>query len=494
MASHVPVHPLWGSLALDRVSGVSLQDQIVQFFREAIVAGKMQPGKRVPSSRKLALEHGISRTTAVEAYERLVAEGYLVSWRGAGVFVAESLPEDVRTQVAERRIGRASRRTPIFAKPNMREYRLPLAPGMPAIDRFPWSDWAKITSQICREQPLDAISYGDPQGELSLREAIAEYLGVARGIVCGPEQIVVMSGTEHTFGFAAERIAVPGTSVWTEDPGHPFERNLLRTIGLDPVPIPVDSHGLDVAYGLRHAPHARLALVSPSHQYPLGVTMDMARREALIEWSNATGAWILENEIDGDYRYTSRPLPPLYLLARSSRVVYCGSLSKPLAPGLRINYLVMPEDLIGTLEVPCATLTPILTQLVLARFSSSGRMASHMRKMRVLYAKRRALLADALRSECAGLLDVQHLPEAGLRMLALLPAGVSDTRVAADCLAAGIKVEPLSDCYAGSAAKTGLIIGFASTPEERISPTVQILAGVLRRAHWTYPPHENWLY
>src|SRR5690606_18200065 len=211
--------------------------------------------RRVPSSRQLALEHGISRTTAVQAYERLVAEGYLVSSQGAGVFVAESLPEDLQRKAAARAVGlTAARRTPRFAKPDMRKYQLPLAPGMPAIDRFPWPEWAKMTARICREQPLNALSYGDPQGELPLREAIAEYLGVARGIVCSPGQVIVVSGSEHTLAFAAERLAVPGASVWTEEPGHPFERNVLRALGLNPVPVPVDAQGLDVEAGRRCAP------------------------------------------------------------------------------------------------------------------------------------------------------------------------------------------------------------------------------------------------
>jgi GntR family transcriptional regulator/MocR family aminotransferase len=483
LMAHVPLHPLWSALALDRRSGVSLQDQIANFFRDGIIAGRIQRGRRVPSSRQLALEHGISRTTAVEAYERLIAEGYLVSSQGAGVFVADALPEDLERRAAVRGLKLApARRTPRFAKPDMRKYQLPLAPGMPAIDQFPWAEWAKMTARICREQPLNPISYGDPQGELPLREAIAEYLSVARGIVCGPEQIIVVSGSERTLEFAAEQLAPAGATVWTEEPGHPFERNVLRGLGLNPVPVPVDAQGLDVEAGRRVAPHARLAVVSPSHQYPLGVTMGMARRTALIEWSEATGAWILENELDGDYRYTSRPLTPLYALSRSSRVIYLGSLSKPLAPGLRINYLVVPDDLIGSVEVPCGTFAPMLAQLILARFSSTGRMASHMRKMRLLYAKRRALLVEALRAECAGLLDLDNLPEGGLRILTRLLIDVSDTRIQAECLAAGLKVDTLSTCYARPPGQAGLILGFASTPEERIAPAVETLAGILRRA------------
>jgi GntR family transcriptional regulator/MocR family aminotransferase len=483
--AHVSVHPLWSSLALDRAANASLQDQIVGFFRDAIVAGRLPRGRRVPSSRKLSMEHGISRTTAVEAYERLVAEGYLVSMRGAGVFVAQSLPEDLQhprgTAPTVNAFGAAHGAEPVVARPDMRSFQLPLAPWMPAIDRFPWGEWARLTYQICREQPLNAISYGDPQGELSLREAIVEYLGAARGIVCRPEQILVMSGTEMAVGFAAQRVAAPGSTIWIEEPTYTFVHRLMPALGLNSVPVPVDGAGLDVAEGARRAPHARLVLVSPSHQYPLGVTMAATRRTALVEWAHETGAWILENEIDADYRYVSRPLQPLYALARSPRVIYCGSLSKPLAPGLRVNYLLVPESLIGSWR-QMASLTPMLTQLVLARFSATGRMASHLRKMRLVHAARRALLFDALRSECAGLLDVDDPPEAGLSVKALLRVPASDTWVSAECLAAGIKVDPLSVCYAGSGAKAGLILGFASTPEEQIVPTVRTLACIVRRA------------
>jgi GntR family transcriptional regulator / MocR family aminotransferase len=490
--AHVSVHPLWSSLAPDRTAGVSLQDQIVSFFRDAIVAGRLQRGRRVPSSRTLAIEHGISRTTAVEAYERLVSEGYLVSSRGAGVFVAHALPEDLQHEAVAPPTAPAfvtpGPHTPAPSPPDMRSFQLPLAPWIPAIDRFPWAEWAKLTNQICREQPLNAISYGDPQGEPPLREAIAEYLGAARGILCRPEQIVVTSGTEMTLRFAAERVAARGSTVWIEEPIYTFVHRLMPALGFKSALVPVDGAGLDVAEGVRRAPHARVVLVAPSHQYPLGVTMDMTRRTALVEWAHESGAWILENEIDADYRYVSRPLTPLYSLARSPRVIYCGSLSKPLAPGLRVNYLLVPESLVGRCK-QSATLTPMLTQLVLARFSATGRMASHMRKMRVLHAKRRALLFDALRSECAGLLDVDNLPEAGLSVKVPLLVPLRDTRIAAECLVAGIKVEPLSVCYAGSAAKAGLILGFASTPEAQILPSVRTLAGILRCALETPGAH-----
>jgi GntR family transcriptional regulator/MocR family aminotransferase len=481
------LHPLWGSLALDRRSSVSLQEQIVRFFRAAISEGRMRGGMRVRSSRQFAMDFDISRTTAVEAYERLVEEGYLVTRPGAGVFVTASPPDDFRLKAAGRAPETRSASAlcndvPVspFAKLDMRKYELPLAPGMPALDRFPWAVWTKLTNRVFRERPLSALGYGDPQGELPLREAICEYLATARGIVCSPGQVVVMSGTEQIVTFAASQVAARGDSVWFENPGYPFLRHVLRGIGLSPVPVAVDSQGLSVADGLREAPAARLAVVSPTFQYPLGVSMSLDRRRELIEWAHGSQGWILENEIDGDYRYSAQPVAPIYALAEAQRVIYCGSLSKPLAPGLRVNYLVAPADVVGSLAIR-STLVPLLTQLVLARFNSEGYLASHMNKMRRLYARRRASLLEALRAEAAGFLEVDSVPEAGLRLTAGLLADVNDIQVAADCLKSGIHTDPLSQCYAREWRRSGLIIGFASTPEDNIRPAVRKLVGVLRR-------------
>jgi GntR family transcriptional regulator/MocR family aminotransferase len=469
-------HPVWGSLALDRSSGASLQDQIVQFFRVAIAEGRVQGGQRVSSSRQLALECSISRTTAVEAYERLIEEGYLVARPGAGIFVADVLPEQfvLRAQ-AMAQVGVL----PDFTRIDMRNYLLPLAPGMPAIDHFPWSTWARLTGQVCRERPLAAVGYGHPQGELALREAIAEYLGTARGISCDASQIVVMAGSEQSVEFVLGQVAVRGDVVWVEEPCGAYLRGLPLKSGLVPVPIDVDQEGLDVAQGLRKAPGARLAIVSPTHQYPTGATMSLARRQALVQWSESSGAWILESEIDGDYRFAPQPLPPLYALSRAQRVFYCGSLSKPLAPGLRTNYLVVPARLMEKLVLR-PTLVSLLTQLVLARFNADGHLALHMRRMRTLYARRRSMLLRELTAQAADLLAVARVPEGGLRVATTMKHALDDMRVSALCLAAGIKVDPLSICYSDHS-RSGLIIGFASTPEERIPDAVATLVEVLRR-------------
>lgn len=465
------------------------------FFRAAIAERRMRGGMRVRSSRQFAADFGISRTTAVEAYERLVEEGYLVTRPGAGVFVAAEPPDHFRLKATALRrpareataAGNEERAAP-FAKVDMRKYELPLAPGMPALDHFPWAIWTKLTNRVCRERPHNALGYGDPQGELPLREAICEYLATARGIVCAPGQIIVMSGTEQIVTFAASQLAARGESVWFENPGYPFLRHVLRGVGLNPVPVAVDSQGLSVVDGLREAPAARLAVVSPTYQYPLGVSMSLERRMELIEWAHRAQSWILENEIDGDYRYSAQPIAPIYALAKAQRVIYCGSLSKPLAPGLRVNYLVAPADIVGSLAIR-STLVPMLTQLVLARFNSEGYLASHMNKMRRLYARRRALLLDALRTEAAGQLQVDSVPDTGLRLTAGLLADVNDMHVAAACLNAGIHTDPLSQCYARDWRRSGLIIGFASTPEEDILPAVRKLVGVLRKVIAAEHPH-----
>jgi GntR family transcriptional regulator / MocR family aminotransferase len=471
------VQPLWGSLALERTSGLSLQDQILAFFRVAVAEGRMQAGQRLPSSRQLAAECDVSRTTAVEVYQRLVAEGYFITRPGAGVFVADTSPEKFALAATG-----AAQSAPVMrdaVRRDGRNYMLPLAPGMPAIDQFPRSTWARLTAQVSRGLPLSALGYGDPQGEPALRKMIAGYLATARGILCDPDQVVVTAGTEQTLENMLRQVAAPGDAAWVEEPCGPYLRNALLKAGLRPVPVEVDQEGIDVAQGVRISPGARLAIVQPTHQYPTGATLSMSRREALVQWCENSGAWILESEIDGDYRFAPNPLPPLYTLSRAQRVFYCGSLSKPLAPGLRTNYMVVPRGLMDTFTLS-QTLVSLLTQLVLVRFSADGHLASHMRRMRALYARRREVLLDSLREQTAEYLSIPHVPEGGLRVAATLKLDLDDVLLARQCLDAGIKVDPLSLCFAGPG-RSGLIIGFASTPEHAIPRAVASLAGVLRR-------------
>lgn len=479
--SRAAVHPLWGSLAIDRAGAASLQEQVVCFFRDAIVARRLQGGQRLPSSRQLAIDHGISRTTAVEAYERLVAEGYLVARPGAGLFVASELLDDPVPQA--RALARPPEAAPCSVAPahDLRSYQLPLAPGMPAIDLFPWQIWRKHLAILARAAPVDEIGHGDPMGERPLREAIVGYLAAMRGIRCDPEQILVVGGTTQIFDVALQLLRSPGVPIWLEDPGYPFLYDGAARAGFVPVPVPADAQGFDVDHARAIAPGAAVALVSPSHHVPLGVSLSLERRQALADWADGGGGWIVENEFDSDYRFSSRPLPTCFSLSRSGRVVLIGSVSKPFAPGLRVGYLVLPLELAQravTMGLPQA---PVITQLALARMSENGQLASHLRYLRVVHGRRRALLLDALQAECGGLLDFGDAPEAGLRLAARLPAGFDDMAVVRDAYAAGVKLESLSNCHHLRRGRPGVLIGFGSTPEERIAPAVASLAQVLRR-------------
>jgi GntR family transcriptional regulator/MocR family aminotransferase len=393
--------PLWNVLSLDRRgsrAGGSLQDQIVAFFREAVLRGAFKPGARLPSSRQLAAELGVARITAVEAFDRLTAEGYFVARRGVGLFVAETVTDaylralPAKSSRPRRMIAPAPPPSrPVPALPPMDA--LPLGTGVPALEEFPWRDWARISARVFRERPAAALAYGDPQGLPELRLAIAEYLGAARGIVCDPDQIVVVSGSQQGIDLTARVVAAPGDAAWFEEPGYGAARAALTAARLRVVLVAADGDGIDVASGIALAPEARLAVVTPSYHYPLGATLSLPRRRALLAWAHATGAWILEDDYYGDYRFAGRPQTPLHALDRHERVLYLGTFSKMLAPGLRLGYLVAPRPLVArltALKTATDRYTPGLMQLVLARFIAEGRLAAHVRRMRAVYRERRA--------------------------------------------------------------------------------------------------------
>ena len=315
------VHPLlWGSLSIERHGESSLQEQVVSYFRSAIIGDRLPRGHRLPSSRQLAIDHGISRTTAVEAYERLIAEGPGLAPGRAGLFVADQLGEDL-VPPAQRRGATARIAKAVPSALDMRTYQLPLAPGMPAIDLFPWREWRGHLAAVTREAPLNEIGHGDPLGERPLREAIADYLAAMKAIRCDPDQIVVVNGTTQLFDVVLELLRAPGSTIWLEDPGYPFLFDAAWRAGYTVAPVSVDADGFDVGRAQSIAADASVALVSPSHHVPLGVSLSLDRRQALVSWADRTGGWIVENEFDADYRFCSRALPTCFrAVARQSRV------------------------------------------------------------------------------------------------------------------------------------------------------------------------------
>lgn len=462
------------SFRLDPLADVPLQDQLYARLRAAILAGRLAPGWRLPSTRSLASELGLARGTVEVAYQRLAGEGYLLTRGAAGSFVhpalaVESPPDQPRPRP----------RALASAALGPSETSRPLQLGLPALDAFPRKLWARLAAGQARSLAQPDLLAQNPLGQAELRRAIAAYLAVSRGIVCAPEQVVVTAGYQGALGLIAQVLLTPGAPVWLEEPGYFRARAALRAAAAEPVPVPVDAEGLQVETGEALAPEARLALVTPTHHFPLGVTLSLARRLALLAWATRRAAWIVEDDYDSEFRYEGRPLPALKSLDAQGRVLYVGTFSKVLFPGLRLGYLVVPESLLPAIAETAGLLQPAAgaaTQALVAAFMEAGHFARHITRMRKLYAARRAALVRAVTATCGARLPLRPLP-GGLHLLATMAE--DDQALAARASAAGLGPEALSKFYAGRPLRRGLLLGFANTPAEEAPAVAERLRALL---------------
>ncbi|HST60550.1 MAG TPA: PLP-dependent aminotransferase family protein [Longimicrobium sp.] len=476
---------------LDPTDRLPLHRQLYAEIRNAIVGGRIPAGARIPSSRGLAEDLGVSRTTVLQAVDQLRAEGYLTTVMGSGTRVVDVLPEKLtRVRLAAPAVpgrapagglsarGQAIVDTPrsIFrATGDIPAFRL----GIPGLDLFPRKVWNRLLIHRARMTSVTELDYGSPPGVPVLREAIARYVASSRGVRCTPEQVIVISGVQHGMGFLARLLLDPGDKAWLEEPAYLAARAALSAASARIVPVPVDCEGLDVAEGIRRAPDARLAFVSPSHQYPLGVTMSLQRRLMLIDWAREANAWILEDDYDSEFRYGGGPLMALQGLDGGSRVIYLGTFSKSVFPALRIGFIVVPQELVeGFARARMLTEQhpPILQQLVLADFIREGHFARHIRRMRRAYEARQDALVTAVHRELGATLALDPT-DAGLHMTGYLPPDLPDQEVTREALARGVEVSPLSVHYQEPGrARNGLLMGFASIDEAAIRDGVRRLA------------------
>ncbi|WP_129139737.1 PLP-dependent aminotransferase family protein [Modicisalibacter coralii] len=461
----------------DRRQTVPLYRQLYQRFRESIATGRLRPDDRVPSVRSLASELNLSRGTVELAYQLLVSEGYFLSRGAAGTFVSPALAMEQTADLVERRDVAVS--TP-GVEPRS---PLPFQLGLPALDAFPGKLWSRLTTRRLRRRNAAQLGYPDPRGMRALREALATYLGVSRGIDCHAHQIIITAGYRDALSVICRTLLRPGDRGWFEEPGYFMARDMLQAAGMSLVPIDVDAEGLDIAAGRRRAEDARFAVVTPSHQSPMGVTLTLPRRLALLEWAADNQAWIIEDDYDSEFRYRGRPLPALKSLDRRGRVLYTGTFSKVLFPDLRLAYLVVPE---AEVERFCHTLVafghgcPELPQAVVADFMSEGHFSRHLKRMRALYAERRDCLRRALETRLAARLRVD-LPAGGMQLLARLIDDDDDVRLAARAQRRGLAVKALSDWYLGQAASPGLLLGFTNVQDaDEAERLVGRLQGVWR--------------
>jgi GntR family transcriptional regulator/MocR family aminotransferase len=471
-----------------------LQQQVYTGLRRAILDGVLHPGARVPSSRELAVDLGISRTTTLLGLEQLMAEGYLSTRRGSGTFVADELPEDLPLIRPDRPVSHLrhpplSRRGVLLSSTISAARRLggpprPFRLGVPALDLFPIGIWSRLAGRRLRSVTTAQLDYGEAGGLSALREAIAEHVTSARGTRCLADHVLVVAGAQRGLDLVCHLLLDHGERAWMEEPGYPGAWKALMAAGARIVPVRVDEEGLDVEAGARRARDARLVYVSPSHQFPLGVPMSLPRRLALLKWASAARAWVVEDDYDSEFRYGARPIPCLHGLDVDGRVIYVGSFAKTLFPSLRLGFLIVPPDLHeqmlaarrGTELHP-----PTLDQAVLADFMAEGHFARHLRRLRAAYSERLEALQDAAARFCGGTLRVRPA-RTGLHVVAEL-RGPDAARVFDEAAARGVEVMPLAAYYLGRGKPVnGLVLGFGAVRPERLSGGMERLAAAIEAA------------
>jgi GntR family transcriptional regulator/MocR family aminotransferase len=479
---------LWAP-RLDRACATPLSRQLAAALRQAVADGSFGPGARLPSTRSLAAQLGIARSTVVVVFEQLAAEGYLEPRQGSGWFVALPLaaaaasPPDCGRVATVRAISRQAKLLgPVT--PEWRKSPRPFEIGCAEVDDRLIASWKRLASRTLSARARPNWDYGDPQGQPSLRAAIAEYLAAARGVRCRPEQIVVTSGTQQGLSLAAHILVDPGDPVWVEDPCYRAAVEILRAAEARIVPVPVDAGGLDLAAGRRAGePAPRLVYTTPSRQYPLGMAMPLARRRELLDWAEHGGSWIVEDDYESEFQEPGRALPALQGLDRAGRVVYLGTFSKLLFPSLRLGYAVLPEDLVQPFVAAryladrhsSGWLQGIVTEFIL-----DGHFARHLKRMRAHYRERQRFLIDLLARRMRGVLQIPAV-ESGMYLTASLPPRWSDRATAAALFDAGVVTVALSAVTLATPRPPGLILGYAGHGEAALARAVEHMAAVFDR-------------
>jgi GntR family transcriptional regulator / MocR family aminotransferase len=471
--------------------------QIYASFRAAILGGTLRRGDRLPSTRILARDLGVSRTTVLGAFARLLAEGYVTGKAGAGTRVAAELPVERRRVPAST----AKRETTPSIDPeslvsdsaraimtegrwrNIPTQPVPFALGIPELKVFPLTSWTRLAARRWRLSGRELLLPGRAEGYAPLREAVARYAVTARGVRCTPEQVMIVNGAQHALDLCARCLVGPGDAVWMESPPYQPARGVFAATGARLVDVPLDDEGLDVDRGRDIAPKARVAFVTPSFQWPLGITMTLSRRLALLEWAREANAWIIEDDYNGEYRYDTAPIPALQGLDAHGRVLYIGTFCKTLAPAIRLGYLILPMALAETFTRVRRLLdwhSPVPEQAVLADFIAGGHFARHIRRTRTLYQDRQRTFISLASRELSGLVTLESAP-AGMHLVGWLDQRLDDREVAAEARQHGVVVEPLSAHLGAAPRRSALLFSYVSYTPAQMRIAMRALAGAITR-------------
>ncbi|APW36011.1 DNA-binding protein [Rhodoferax koreense] len=463
--------------------------QLFRLLQQAILSGRLAAGAKLPSSRTLGADLAIARNTVIQVYEQLLVEGYVETQSGSGTYVADTSPDRVdegsagapRRAVRDRhRLSARGKRTIELSGVSKQQWGA-FMPGVPDVTEFPLKAWTRLQSRIWRNPKPELMTYAPGGGYRPLRRALADHLRVARSANCQPEQIVITTGIHQSVDLAVRLLCDVGDQVWIEEPCYWGLRGILLSSGLKLTPIPVDGEGINPdAKHLARPP--RLIICTPSHQYPLGMVMSLARRRMLLEYARQHNCWIIEDDYDSEFRFGIRPLASLQGLDTNGQVIYLSSFSKTLFPGMRVGYMAVPAPLADLFSLGLAELYregQLMQQAVLAEFIDEGYLNSHIRRMRGLYAERRSLLIAAVQRRFGDALPVMG-DEAGLHLVLGLPHLRDDWAVCRTAMERGIIARPLSAYYSvAKAAQVGLLLGYGCVPNEKIGPAFDTLADVI---------------
>lgn len=474
----------------EREKGVPAYRWLYSGLRQGVLEGRLRAGARLPSTRDLARQYGLSRGTIVATFELLASEGYLEGSVGSGTYVSKVLPEELFEvgrqgepggpvlKPPRRRLSHYAKRARLFHGLLPRPSRA-FRSNIPALDLFPTTLWAQIAARRLRRAPVSLLTGCEAMGYKPLREAVAEYLKTSRGVSCDTEQIAIVSGVQEALETAARLLLDPGDRVCMEDPGYAGAKMVFEGLGAKIAGLPLDDEGMEIQEVRMRG--ARMVYITPAHQYPVGITMSLPRRLELLEWARKTSALIFEDDYDSEYRYAGRPVPALQGLDRRGMVFFAGSFNKVLFPSLRLGYLVVPVDLVPYLEAANSVTkrhAPLMEQAIVCDFITGGHFGRHLRRMREIYAERLAALLESARDKLDGLLEVSGI-EAGMQTVGWLCKGITGkaaTRAAAE---RNVEVFPLGAIRRGQARQEALHLGFAAMNTQEIQRGVRELAFAL---------------
>lgn len=476
----------------EKNSETPLHRQIYRIVRSAILEQRLLPGARLPSTRDLSADLGLSRNTVIAALNELLAEGYLIAHRGSGTYVADTLPDAVKaeslsTTPPSPTIGAnrsLSLRGELLTRHSGAEHSevQPFVPGVLDVAEFPFQVWARLQAKYWRYLDRNLLDYGNAGGYIPLRRAIAQQLALSRGVKVSPDQVLITSGTQQAIDLVARMLTDPGDLAWVEDPCYWGAKRALQAASLVLHPVPVDEEGLNPGASDWQRP-PRLVYVTPSHQYPLGHVMSVARRKALLDFAAQAGAWIFEDDYDNEVHYTGKPYAALQGMDVNARVIYSGTFSKVMYPGVRLGFVVVPGDLLAAFNTGLYDLYrpgQLILQAALTDFINEGHMAALIRRLRVAYKTRRDTLAEQIRAALGDAVTITGT-DAGLHMcLTFRDQRVDDCLIAEHCCRVRLQVRPLSNYYAGDSGLSGLVIGYAYVPEERVAPWAIKLTDAIR--------------